>query len=290
MDLSEARQRFVNYLKDLNRSPSTVIAYSKDADQLFSFFEGKKKISDINIITTKDLEDYIESIKSDSSYSLKTVSRKINSLKTLFKFLLIEGLVDNDPSNNIKHPKYKLMPPRVLSRLEYRALRDTVRNNPRLNVIVELLLQTGMRIGELARLKIQDVNISKKTVFVEKFASNNEREIPLNESAVAAVNLYLKIRPAVESNTENLFITKNGKPLLVRNIRTSINRAFRKAGIQDATVNDLRNTFIIEQLKNGLKVDKLAEIAGHKRLTSTKKYLEILEESPKNKTTKICEL
>jgi site-specific recombinase XerD len=233
-------------------------------------------------------------LKSDkkNNYTLKTISRKINSMKTFFKFLYSAKTTKNDPAQAVKHPKYTIAPPRVLTRLEYRALRDVARANPRLYTIVELLLQTGIRIGELTRLTIEDLNLenNKKTIHIREYASNPKRDVEINEPAEAALNNYLKVRPQAKEGVNSLFVTKTGNPLLVRNVRTSISRAFEKAGIKDATVNDIRNTFIVHQLRGGMPVEIIANIVGHKRLTSTKKYLESVKTLPKRKTTKITPL
>jgi site-specific recombinase XerD len=294
MNVTEASNTFITFLKEQNRSPATVTAYSKDIEQLFAFITNDKHINDIRNITTEDLDEYIEKLKNDTQmgYTLKTISRKINSMKSLFKFLYSEKKIKSDPAQAVKHPRYIISPPRILSKLEYRALRDVARYNPRLFSIVELLLQTGIRIGELTRLTISDINLSrnKKILTIKSFASNPQREIELNDPAVFALKKYLEIRPEPKQHVDALFLTKTGNQLLVRNVRTSITRAFEKAGIDNATVNDIRNTFIIHQLKNGMPLERIAQIVGHKRLTSTKKYERLVDNKPKRKINKIIPL
>lgn len=293
MNLNEAKTNFIQHLKALDRSPSTITAYSKDIEQLCKYLEDQKT-NDIKTVTTEILSRYIEHLKTDNknSYTLKTISRKINSMKTFFKYLYGQGILESEPAQAVKHPKYTIAPPRILTKLEYRALRDVARTNPRLYTIVELLLQTGARIGEIARLTIEDINLEKnpKTIIIRKYASNGEREVELNEPAVVALKTYLSSRPTTNDGVEALFVTKNGNRLLVRNIRTSISRAFEKAGIEKATVNDIRNTFIITQLKAGMSVELVGHIAGHKRLTSTKKYLKLVDTRSKRKISKITPL
>lgn len=294
MDLKEASQKFIDYLKEQNRAPSTITAYSKDIEQLNKFLIDKEDLQDTANIETSSLSNYIENLKSDkkNNYTLKTISRKINSMKTLFKLLYSSKIIKSDPAQAVKHPKYKIAPPRVLTKLEYRALRDVARANPRLYTIVELLLQTGIRIGELTRLTIEDLNVenNKKHIHIREYASNTKRDVEINEAAETALSNYLKARPHPREGVESLFVTKNGNPLLVRNVRTSITRAFEKAGIENATVNDIRNTFIVQQLRSGMPVEIVAHIVGHKRLTSTKKYLELVKTQSKRKTTKITPL
>jgi site-specific recombinase XerD len=288
MNLSEALQSFIKHLEEQKRSQSTITAYTKDIEQLNSFLSQEGNIEKVDEVETENLNSYVEKTKSDKkySYTLKTVSRKINSMKTYFKFLFSNQVINNNPSISVKHPKYQITPPRTLTKMEYMALRDVARFNPRLFTIVELLLQTGIRIGELARLTIDDINLdsNKECIKICAYGSNGERTVKLNDSALLALKNYLKVRPQPKEGINALFVTKNGNPLLVRNIRTSITRALQKIGINNATVNDIRNTFIVHQLRNG------GMTVGHKRLTSTKRYLDLIENKSKRKSTRIVPL
>ncbi|MBD3362951.1 tyrosine-type recombinase/integrase [Candidatus Dojkabacteria bacterium] len=287
---SEALEKFIDNLKEKDRSPSTIIAYKKDIEQLFDFYKDEhSKVSDYK---TKHIKVWIEHLIKEKKFTLKTVSRKINSYKTLFKFLHRENYIESDVAHPISHPTFKPKDPRILSSLEYKALRDTARNNERLYAMIEILLQTGMRIGELSRLKRDNVDLesSPATAKIQAYASNPERVIPLNKNAVEAIQEYLKVRPNTEKDQGYLFITKTGRQVLVRNIRTMINNAFEKSGIEDATVNDIRNTFIVYQLERGIPIERVAEIVGHQRLTSTEKYLNLIEDRKKKKSAKVIPL
>jgi site-specific recombinase XerD len=163
--------------------------------------------------------------------------------------------------------------------MEYRALRDVSRVDIRLYSIVEILLQTGIRIGELAALSIEDIRKSKDGkidfLYIKAAGSHPSRKVPLNKSAKKALDDYILVRPETEDDT--VFVTKNGRPLLVRNIRTAIDKSFERAGIKNAKVNDLRNTFIAHHLANGVGLPTVSKLVGHKRLSTTEKYLNILK-------------
>ena len=98
----------------------------------------------------------------------------------------------------------------------------------------------------------------------------------------------MHVRP--RSREKTLFLTKTCRPFLVRNIRTAIDRYFRLAGIKDGKVNDLRHTFIIEQLKAGTPLVYVSQLVGHKRITTTEKYLKLIEVPDMNPTVEIEEL
>jgi site-specific recombinase XerD len=111
--------------------------------------------------------------------------------------------------------------------------------------------------------------------------------VPLNKSAKEALNRYLEIRPKVSD--DHVFVTKSGKPFLIRNIRTAIERYFRLAEIKDAKVNDLRHTFVSHHLKHGVSLIVLSKVLGHKRLSTTERYLQYVPDRSKE-TSVLTEL
>ncbi|MCS7093473.1 MAG: tyrosine-type recombinase/integrase [Patescibacteria group bacterium] len=270
-------EKFVKHLEFQKKSTYTIIAYKKDLEQ-FSGFLTSKEITDIREVKKENITEFINKLLSEK-YTKKSASRKLNSIRTFFRFLKNEGLIDYNPSLDVSHPKYQLTPPRVFSKMEYRALRDVAKEDPRTFALVEILLQTGMKIGELANLRLKD--IGEKTLKISAYGKNLEREVPLTDSAKKAIEEYLKIRPP--SKDDHLFVTRTGKPLLVRNIRQIISRCFREVGIENATVNDLRNTFIAHQLKNGASIDYIAKIVGHRRLSSTERFFNLIKEETTRK-------
>jgi len=274
--LETAHRRFVDDLKAKGRATATILAYGKDIDQFVTYLKNHQKTL-VTQVVPQDIEDFKQKLLADQ-YTPKSVSRKLNSIKTFFRFLKAEGVIDKSPAEKIKHPKYQPKQPRILSKLEYRALRDVCRDDVRIAAIVEVLLQTGLRISELANLNLDDIKNNK--LIVRPYESRPGREVPLNKAAQAALNRYLAVRP--KTRTKKLFVTKSGKPFLVRNIRNAIKRYFKLADIQDATVNDLRNTFIAHQLKAGTPLIVVSKLVGHKRLTTTEKYLKAIQSRKTN--------
>lgn len=273
IDLKTARNQFTEYLGSRRRARATIVAYKKDIEQLTEFLAnmGKKAMDEV---TRDELDAFLKKLTSDN-YKAKSVSRKINSIKTFFRYLKASGAIALDPAIEIEHPKYEVKPPRILSKLEYRALRDACRGDIRTHAIVELFLQTGIRIGELASLTLPDITETELRVAAQE--GHLERMVPLNKAAKDALNRYLEIRGDKAPN-KSVFITKTGKTLLIRNIRTAIDRYFRIAGIEDAKVNDLRHTFIAHHLMSGTPITTLSKLVGHKRLSTTEKYLELVKE------------
>lgn len=276
--LPKLLERFINFLQDQGKSKFTVVAYKKDIEQFIGFLASKEK-SDIREVKKDDIEGFIQSLLG-KNYTKKSASRKLNSIRTFFRFLKHEDVISANPAFDISHPKYSQTPPRILSKLEYRALRDVAKEDPRTYALVEVLLQTGIKIGELAALRVQDVK--EDTLAIRQYGKNIEREVPLNKAAKKAIEKYIQSR-GNHVDTENIFITRTGNPLLIRNIRQIIDRCFQEVGIENATVNDLRNTFIAHQLTNGATLEYIAKIVGHRRISSTERFLNLVKQEAERK-------
>ena len=262
--------KFLDYLKVKGRSPSTILAYRADLEQLRDFLQSKNKVL-VDQVIQSDLEAFRDTLLVEK-YTPKSVSRKLNAVKTFFRWMISEHYLTTDVSQNVAHPKIEASLPKFLSPLEYRALRDVVRNDLRTAAIVELILQTGARISEVAALKVE--NVKGNQMKIESYATQPERTVPLNTPAKEAVANYLKVRSS-KIESPYVFVSKNGKPLAVRNIRASIDRYMQKAEIGKFSVNDLRTTFIVENLKNEVDIVLLSQVSGHKRLSTTERYLEL---------------
>ena len=276
---------FVNALTQKGKSTNTIVAYKGDINQFFSF------LKDQNIFLLESIETaHINNFKkylADKDYTAKSISRKLNSIKNFFSFLKQEGSIETDPSSVVEHPKYENDMPKILKPIEYRSLRDACRNDTRATAIVELMLQAGLRIKEIENLKLD--NIKENDIYIENYESHSDRSVPLNNSAKAALKKYLD-DGRYPSRSKNVFVTKTGKTLLARNIRSLLNRFFNKADIKGIKVNDLRNTFIVFQLKSGIPIDIVSQVVGHKRISTTEKYLELIDTKEESRGIKLREL
>lgn len=270
---STSKDRFVSYLSSRGRACATIVAYTKDIDQLVTFLTTLEKKT-LDEVKQEEIEAFLKKMKS-GNFTAKTISRKLNSIKTFFRYLISDGLIHHDPASAIDHPKFEIKPPRILSKLEYRALRDACKDDVRTYTIVELFLQTGIRIGELAELTVNDIYNGELNIRAQE--GHETRTVPLNNAAKEALDKYLSTRNGNVKNSA-LFVTKTGKGMLIRNIRTMIDRYFREAGIEDAKVNDLRNTFIAHHLMAGTPLATISKMVGHKRTATTEKYLELVKD------------
>lgn len=282
--LNKAVELFIKNLKTQGRSNNTIIAYQGDLTQLLTFLT-ESKIETVDQVNTANIEAFKKGLEK-KKYTPKSISRKLNSVKSFFRFLEEEGVISNDPSKTVPHPKLEISLPRILKPLEYRALRDASRHDQRSNAIIELMLQSGLRIGEVANLQLSD--IKQDELIIQPYESHSARKVPLNRSAKKALEDYLNVRG--EAKTNHIFITKTGRALLIRNIRSTLRNYLRKSGLVDVKVNDLRNTFITYQLSAGVPLDIVAKIVGHQRISTTEKYLNLTPQTENKRTVKLKEL
>lgn len=276
--------KFSSELKQKGRSPSTILAYNSDLGQLVQYLE-KHNVATFDKLNQNHIDSFRDWLIA-KKYTPKSVSRKLNAIKTFFRWLKDTKAINSDPSEKVKHPTIKAAKPQFLSPLEYRALRDMSRTDSRTNAILEIILQTGLRISEVSNLKLEDIKDDK--IVIQPYATQPGREIRLNERTKETIDKWLKDRP--RSNSEHLFISVNGNRLAVRNIRASIDRFMQRADIQNYSVNDLRNTFIVENLKRGVDINVVASAVGHKRISTTERYLELAEMKESGKKPQLQEI
>jgi site-specific recombinase XerD len=271
-------EKFITRLKEQGKSHFTVIAYQKDLEQFVGFLSAAE-VSDIRDVKKEHIEGFLSKLLADN-YTKKSASRKLNSIRTFFRHLKANEIIESNPSLEVSHPKYVATAPRTFSKMEYRAIRDVAKDDARTYAMIEILLQTGLKIGELANLRVGDVK--DDAIFIRTYGKSPARNVPLNKAVKKAVDTYVKARENGSAQgrkaqvEDYLFITRTGKPLLIRNIRQIVTRCFREVGINNATVNDFRNTFIAHQLGNGHSIEEIAKIVGHRRLSSTERFLQMV--------------
>ena len=125
LNITQAINAFKGHLSSQGRASATILAYSKDIEQLASFVSktGKASIDQY----TKDDIDAFKNDLGDKGYTTKSISRKINSIKAFFSYLVANNTLSENPASGVSHPKYDIKPPGILNKIEYRALRDACR-------------------------------------------------------------------------------------------------------------------------------------------------------------------
>ncbi len=254
--------KFTTYLKHNSRTESTIHAYTNDLNQIIAISgDSLPKVS------TKDLLQLLTTLKYRYKLSPQSVSRKINSLKKFFDYLVSVEVIKINPAKAISHPKYRVKTLRVLTKNEYNSIILGSVENIKLLTIFECFLQTGLKISELSALKIKDLDKNFKFITVAS------RQVPLNSKIHQLLDQYLKLAGKRSLPDYPIFSTNTGKSIEVRNIRSGLDRIFEKAKVKNLCVNDLRNTFIVFQLASGMELKTVSKLVGHKNIITTKKYL-----------------
>jgi site-specific recombinase XerD len=195
----------------------TRLEYRNDLSDFVDYIE-KQGITRLEQVSLQDLENY-QAEMDRRGYEASTRERKTYAIKSFFKFLDHHGVIATNVASRLIPPRPKKPEPRFLSEDEYQRLLRACSHNPRDAAIVEVLLQTGMRLSELTRLTVDDVEIPKRinrepnntgTVRVKRKGGKVDT-IPLNYKACQALAAWLKMRPEVGHST--LFVTKFKTPM-----------------------------------------------------------------------------
>ena len=276
-DLESVRQRFLNHLMGLNRSEHTITAYGKDLQQ-FATFLAERGVTDVTDITPDHISGWLSSLAKEG-ISGSSRNRKFYALNSFFKHLMVTGKLDRSPTVGLQAPDAEQREPRVLTTTEIKALQGVCRDDVRDAAMIELLLQTGLRVSELVGLGIADIVRSETDtvayLYVRQGKGKKDRRVPLNSTAEKVLERWRKARPKVEY--PNVFLSKRSKkPLYPADVRLMLHKYYRKAAIKGASVHTLRHTFCTHHAAKGTNLIVIQRAAGHASLTTTERYLHLM--------------
>ena len=231
---------------------------------------------DINV-----LNEYIEDLRGRKGYRDTTTARKVASIKSFFGFLSENNIITEDPTESIGSPRVGRTLPKFLPEEEVTSLLDTAyksgtNEGHRDAVIMELLYATGLRVGELVSLNMQDVDLSESYIRCMGKGSK-ERIVHLYPKALEELRRYLKhARVALigHRRTEpSLFVNHRGERLTRQWVWTILKTYAQKAGIQqNITPHTLRHSFATHLLQNGASLRHVQELLGHSSISTTQVY------------------
>ena len=280
--------KFLEYLThQKNYSYHTLKSYREDIEQFIDFLK-KKKISSFEKVDYYTFLEFLSFLKNEN-YSETTISRKVASLKSLFKFLTGRNFINSNPAILISSPKTPERLPEFLSVEEV----EKILNIPagknwaslRDKAILELLYSTGIRVGELVSLEIGDINFIEEIIKV-RGKGKKERIVPVGKPALNALIDYIEKRP--NKKEKKLFLNKYGKPLTERSVERIIEKYRKISGIdKKITPHTFRHSFATHMLDRGADLRTVQELLGHERITTTQIYTHLTVEKLKefyNKT------
>jgi len=269
-------QQYQNYLTRAGNSPHTVKSYSHDLTAFTRWFEQTTGESfNPQAVDPRDLQEYKGHLVRQGQ-SPATINRRLIALRRFFRWAKQEGLAQDSPFEAIEKILVKQQQntaPRWLDRQEQLALLRAVRKgeSKRDLAIIQTLLGTGLRISELASLKIADLEISERSgwLHVREGKGSKAREIPLDNRTRQALASYLEERR--ENGSERLFLGQRGD-LNEAGINYLVGKYAYQAKLEDCTSHTLRHTFAKNLVDAGAPLDQVATLLGHESLDTTRVY------------------
>jgi integrase/recombinase XerC len=283
-----ALEAFVAHLRDeRGLSAHTVAAYRRDLTQFFSF-AGRAGITDPAQVEPLLLRRFL-ALQRTRGLAASSIARKAAALRAGFRFFARRGLVGDDPAAGLGIPRGPKRLPVVLKQRQVdRLLTEPQATDPvglRDRAILELLYATGIRVGELCGLRLEDVDLAADTVLVLGKGAK-QRIVPFGEPARAAILDYLVHgraamlpKPGVGADGEALFFNRRGRPMTQRDVRGMLERYRVAAGAPAGTSpHTLRHSFATHLLEGGADLRAVQELLGHVALTTTQTYTHVSNE------------
>ena len=267
---------FSTYLRiERSLSTNTIESYSNDLNKLSDFLT-PKSISATKV-RLNDLKDFISSVSEILSETSQ--SRIISAIKSFYKFLLIENLIQSDPSENLVSPKTGRKLPNVLTIEEINLIINSVESNNlgiRNKAIIEIIYGCGLRVSELTNLLLSNLFLKQGYIKIVG-KGNKERLSPIGSLATDSLNDFLtNVRPGLKINnkfSDHVFINNRGTSLSRSMIFKMIKKYTLKANInKDISPHSLRHSFATHLVEGGANLRAVQEILGHSSITTTEIY------------------
>ncbi len=269
--MKEYINKFIRYLEvEKAVSDHTVRAYRKDLDEFYEYV--KTEPDQIDMI---DVRGFIaDQIK--KGLNKITVSRRLSSIRSFFKFLHREGYILSNPAKLVSNPRVPKLLPRFLSVDDVFSLIEKPEGigliPSRDKAILELLYSSGLRVSELSGLNIDDLNTKESLVKI-KGKGKKERIVPVGSKAVEAVKSYMIERLLIKSKDKALFLNRMGTRLTDRGVRRIVVKYARALAMNGQIgPHTLRHSFASHLLQGGADLRVIQELLGHSSLSTTQKY------------------
>ncbi len=279
--IEQHQDKFLEYLKTQRRfSKHTLRAYSTDLEQFINFLKkGYNKITIANI-TDLHIRSFMHELFNKKLDNI-SVSRHLSAIKSFFKYLLMEKVIQKNYAASVPNPKFDTKLPKYLKEEEmamFLELPDTSTVlGARDKAILELLYATGLRVSELESLNIEQIDLNNRAIIVEG-KGKKERMVLFGSYASNALELYLKERSSLAINEEEnaLFLNFRGTRLTARSVRRVVDKYIDESDLKlKISPHALRHSFATHMLNNGADLRDIQELLGHASLSTTQRYTHV---------------
>jgi integrase/recombinase XerD len=292
--MNERIDAFLAYLQgERSLSPNTISAYRNDLLQFAEYLRAEAERQGgtdfaLSVIDRDHITAYFLNLR-DRGYSGASIARKTAALRSFFQYLRRMGDVASDPTHGIGSPDVKKPLPRTVEDDQVRALmtflesRET-HEGQRDHAMLRLLSATGMRVGELVMVNVDDVDFGNRRVRVVG-RGNRERQLPLDDATLASIATYLeRARPFLTRNVPGesaLVVNQRGQRLTRQGFWLIMKGLVHEAGLPAImTPHMLRHSFATHQIGEGLGLEELRQLLGHASIATTQIYTQLASQSP----------
>ena len=280
-DMLEPIDRFLDYLKiEKIASEVTLRDYGRELFRLQDYLLSAD-ISDINLISTRILRQYIYQSKESRNLASSSTAKMIAIIKSFFNFLEEDEIIIKNPSRKIKVPPKINKIPQVMSKYEVDLIIRSVdfaplrqrKNAIRDRLILTLLYYTGVRRNELLNLNWSDLNLSKSTMIIRSGKGNKDRLIPLHKNVSLLLDRYLEERLPLVDNS--LIIGERGRRMCKCCFVDRLNMYLEISGLKKKgySAHSFRHSFATHLIESGVDLFKVQKLLGHASLDTTKVYI-----------------
>lgn len=276
--LTSSLQLFLRSLAGRNVSQNTITAYQIDLRQFLEYLQHTNHLlTQVQDIIRSDVDEYLAHL-ADRQLTGVTRARKLAAIKEWFRFLVNNEIIERSPAESLTIPRKERRERSYLKIDEYARMLAAAGGNARDFAVLQLFLQTGIRVSECANLTLAHLDLHTKTLTVSQGKGKKDRRIELEKKSSQALKNYLKVRPQVPD--DHLFLNYEGHGLSVRGIQDIVEKYARRAGIdKHISAHSLRHTFATHKARQGVSAFQLKEWLGHSSLQTTQLYVHMGEDA-----------
>ena len=273
-------KEFLSYLESVKQySPHTLKGYERDLKKLSDYLSDQN-IENWKIVKEHDLRTFINSERR-RGLSPRSIQRLLSSCRTFFEHLLIEGLIQLSPAQNVSSPKLAQLLPKAMDADLVQRLLDFKPKGMieiRDKALAELLYSSGLRLSEVCELEVQDLDLKERTCRVLG-KGNKTRIVPVGKKAIQAIRDWMiyrsELKASKETSTDAIFLNNKGNRISARSIQLRLEKLCLQRGVPGINPHMLRHSFASHVLESSGDLRAVQEMLGHSDISTTQIYTKL---------------